>query len=245
MNRLTSDTYALHRPELLAALTRGDREIDKNMEHTPRRFRARQELAVQGDPLAYVFRLHEGWCARVRSLPDGRAQIITVSLPGDLVGLKGMFLAEQLDAIYALSDVTALAVEQSRLREAMRTDPDVATRITFQLVDEERRLHNRVVRLGQADAGERVAAMLVSLRARLVRAKLLPQDARAYRLPMTQVQIADFLGLTPVHVNRVFRRLREEGLAKIGSGLVDLLDLDRLARLALPVQDTFERAAPR
>lgn len=245
MNRFPSDTYALHRPELLPALTRGDREIDKVMEAAPRQFRTRQELAVQGDPLAHVYRLQEGWAARVRSLPDGRAQIITVALPGDLVGVKGMFLSEQVDAIFALSDVTALAVEQSRLREAMRADPDVATRISFQLVDEERRLHNRVVRLGQGDAGERVAAMLVSLRARLVRAKLLPVDARNYRLPMTQVQIADFLGLTPVHVNRVFRRLREEGLAKIGSGMVDLLDLDRLARLALPVQDAFERAAPR
>lgn len=245
MNRFPSDTYALHRPDLLPALARGDREIDQTMDRSPRRFRARQELAVQGDSLAHVYRLQEGWCARVRALPDGRAQIITVALPGDLVGVKGMFLSEQVDAIFALSDVTVLAVEQARLREAMRADPDVATRIGFQLVDDERRLHNRVVRLGQGNAGERVAAMLVSLRARLVRAKLLPVDERSFRLPMTQVQIADFLGLTPVHVNRVFRRLREEGLARIGSGIVDLLDLDRLGRLASPVQDAFERAAPR
>lgn len=245
MNRFNTDTYALHRPELLPALTRGDREIDRLMQPTPKRFRARGELAMQGDALGYVYRLQDGWTARVRSLPDGRSQIINIALPGDLVGVKAMFLTEQVDAIFALSDVTALAVEQEKLREAMRADPDIGTRIAFQLVDDERRLHNRVVRLGQGDAGERVAAMLMSIRGRLVRARLLPDEARAYRMPMTQVQIADFLGLTPVHVNRVFRRLREDGLAKIGSGVVDLLDLDRLARMASPVQDSFERAAPR
>lgn len=238
-----SNTYALHRTELGGALERGDKAISAMMDGTPLRFNAREELAVQGDGLAHVYRLLEGWCARVRTLPDARVQIIAVYVPGDLLALKAMFLAEQPDGIYALSAVTAAIVDQARLRDAMLTNPDIAIRIAFQMSDEERRLHNRVVRLGQGDAAERVAAMLVALRGRLVRAGVLDSKARAYRLPMTQVQISEFLGLTPVHVNRVFRRLREDKLATIGSGEVRFLDFETLARLASPVLEPFERTA--
>ncbi len=233
----------MHRPELRAILERGDRAITALANAEPTRFHTRDEVAAQGDGLAHVYRLTEGWCARVRTLPDARVQIIALYIPGDLMALKAMFVAEQADAIHALSPVTAVAIDQARLRAAMIEDPDIAVRISFQLVDEERRLHNRVVRLGQGDAAERVAAMLLTVRARLVRAGLIDPKARHYRLPMTQVQISEFLGLTPVHVNRIFRRLREEKLATIGSSEVRFLDFDGLARLAAPVLDAFERGA--
>jgi len=243
MKQKTSNRYALHRPELLSSLTRGDIEIDALMDPTPIRFNPREELAVQGDGLSHVYRVREGWCARVRALPDARVQIIALYLPGDLMAIKAMFLAEQPDAIHALSPVLASVVDQAKLREAMGKNADIGVRIAFQLVDEERRLHNRIVRLGQGDAAERVAGMLVALRARLVRGKLLDPKARSYRLPMTQVQISEFLGLTPVHVNRVFRRLREDGLATIGSGEVVFRNFDALARLAAPVLEQYEREA--
>ena len=241
MNVISSDTYPLHRPELLGALERGDKAIDALMDPAPLRFAMREVLAVQGDGLAQVYRLQEGWCARVRTLPDARVQIIALYLPGDLVAIKSMFLATQPDAIHALSAVQLIGIDQARLRNAMANDADIAVRIAFQLVEEERRLHNRVVCLGQADAAERVAAMLLTVRARLVRAGLIDPKARAYRLPLTQVQISEFLGLTPVHVNRVFRRLREDGLATIASGEVSFRNFDALARLAAPVMEPYER----
>ncbi len=128
-----SNTYALHRTELGGALERGDKAISAMMDGTPLRFNAREELAVQGDGLAHVYRLLEGWCARVRTLPDARVQIIAVYVPGDLLALKAMFLAEQPDGIYALSAVTAAIVDQARLRDAMLTNPDIAIRIAFQM----------------------------------------------------------------------------------------------------------------
>jgi CRP/FNR family transcriptional regulator len=238
-----SNAYALHRPEVATALERGDKAIDALMDANTLRIGAREELAVQGDGLAHVYRLIEGWCARVRTLPDARVQIIAVYVPGDLLALKAMFLAEQPDSIYALSPATVALVDQARLRDAMLSNPDIAVRVAFQMTDEERRLHNRVVRLGQGNAAERVAAMLVVFRGRLVRAGMLDPKARHYRLPMTQVQISEFLGLTPVHVNRVFRRLREEKLATIGSGEVRFVDYEALARLASPVLEPYERTA--
>ena len=243
MKTKTSDIYALHRPELAGALERGDRAIDALMNGTVVRFGVREAIAEQGDGLANVYRLVDGWCARVRTLPDARVQLIALYVPGDLLAAKAMFLREQPDAIHALSPVEARAVDQAKLRDAMGKNADIAVRVGFALVDEERRMHNRVVRLGQADAGERVAGMLLSLRARLVRAGRLDPKARQYRLPMTQVQISEFLGLTPVHVNRVFRKLREDGMATIGGGEVKFQNFDALARMAAPVMEPFEREA--
>lgn len=245
MTQSAHNLYPLHRPELLEQLRRGDAAIDALMAPTPLQFNAREALVVQGDGLGSVFRLLDGWCARVRTLQDARVQIISIYMPGDLMALKSMFVDEQVDGINALCAVEVAAAPQEQVRAAMTANADVAVRIGFALTDEERRLHNRVVRLGQGDATERVSAMLVALRARLIRTGRTDPKARAYRLPMTQVQISEFLGLTPVHVNRVFRRLREDGLATIGAGEVRLTDVEGLMRLATPVLDRFEREGAR
>ena len=118
----------------------------------------------------------------------------------------------------------------------------MALRIAFQLGEDERRLHNYVIGLGRANAAERMATMLLELHGRLGRAGLIQNGA--YRCPMTQQEMADFLGLTLVHVNRVLRRLHGEGLATVTRGMVQIDDIDGLHKLAQPVLDIFERSQP-
>ena len=78
----------------------------------------------------------------------------------------------------------------------------------FQLAEDERRLHNWVTALGKGHADERIATLLLDLRGRLhAQAGLANGDG--FYIPMTQQEMADHLGLTLVHVNRVLRRLRE------------------------------------
>jgi CRP-like cAMP-binding protein len=189
-----------------------------------------------------VYRLRTGWLARTRPLPDGRKQIILVFLPGDLVGTKTMYLTRQPDAIEALSDATLEWIDHRAMRELVRRDPDAATRTTWQAMEDERRLHNWVVGLGQGSAEERMAQMMLDLHGRLSRLKLLRDET--FRLPMTQQQIGDFLGLTTVHVNRVLKRLREGGILSIQKQTVTFEDIAALERIAYPVQDVFERTRP-
>jgi len=105
-----------------------------------------------------------------------------------------------------------------------------------QLAADERQLHNWNVRLGQANADERVAALLLELRNRLLRLGVNAQER--YTLPLTQQQIADHVGLTTVHVNRVLRRFRGLNMVAIRRGEVVFLEnVDALEELARPVQD--------
>lgn len=78
----------------------------------------------------------------------------------------------------------------------------------------------------------------------LVLSGALPADALSYDLPMSQEQTGDHLGISTVHVNRVLKSLREAGMVVMRGRRVTIHDLEALARLAMPLLDSFERAAP-
>jgi CRP-like cAMP-binding protein len=234
--------FPLHRPELLEALRRGDALLAAAMSKDRKRFNKGDEIIRTGEPCDAIFRLESGWVARTRLLDDGRRSIIAVFIPGELFGVKSLLLTEQPDSVQSLSNATVQTIHHDRLRELFRAEPDVALRLAFQLGEDERRLHNYVIGLGRANAAERIAMMLLEVHGRLSRAGLAANGR--YPCPMTQQDMADFVGLTLVHVNRVLRRLREEGLATVNRGIVQIDDIDRLHKLAQPVLDIFERSRP-
>jgi CRP/FNR family transcriptional regulator, anaerobic regulatory protein len=233
--------FPLHRPELLASLRRGDACFAQEMGQRIR-FKKSDEIIRTGAPCDTVFWLETGWVARTRLLEDGRRSIMTVFCPGELFGVKSFLLREQPDSVHALTAATVVSMKHDRLRQLFETEPTVALRVAFQLAEEERRLHNYVIGLGRANAAERIATMLIELHGRLARAGLC--DNGRYACPLTQQDMGDFLGLTLVHVNRVLRQLRMQGIAAVSKGLVQIHDLPALHKLAQPVLDVFERSQP-
>ncbi|MBS7539089.1 Crp/Fnr family transcriptional regulator [Ancylobacter lacus] len=239
-----SSAFALHRPELLPALRRGEEKISRLFDRRLRRLAAGDTIVREEENHDYAYRLKRGWAGRVRTLPDGRSQIILVFLPGDLFAVKSMFVTRHPDVVRALSDCEIEQVDQRVLRDAFEQDSDVATRCTWQVIEEERRLHNSVVGLGRGAADERLAALFLEFRGRLVRAGVLDEKALSYELPMTQEQLGDLAGLSTVHVNRVLRAFRGNGLVVFRGRTVIINDFEALVRLAYPLFDTFEQSQP-
>ena len=227
----------LHRPELTASLALGDVAFDALISDPPRVFRAGTAIVGQGERHDYVYRLRTGWVARVRALTDGRAQYLLVFLPGDIFGVKSMFVLHQPDAVVALSDVTVERVEQHRLKAAFDADEDLATRCTWQIVEEERRLHNWVVSLGQGSAEERIAYVIQEFSLRLAGSDPGGEGMREFAMPLTQEQLGNVLGLTPVHVNRVLRRLRQDEIVSVRNRMVRIINPEALERISRPLQD--------
>jgi CRP/FNR family transcriptional regulator len=239
-----SARYLLHRPEILESLRRGEAALDRLMEGSGRLYPAGRLLVEADSPNTTIFRLRKGWVGRLRTLEDGRSQFILIFLPGDLFAVKSLFVTHSPDAVQALSEVLVEQVDHRTLHEAYERDSNLATRCMWQVIEEERRLHNWVVGLGRGSADERLAMLLVELRGRLIRSGALPPDAMAYDLPMTQEQIGDHLGISNVHVNRVLRTFREDGIVTMRGRRVTIGDLDALVRLAVPLLDLSERARP-
>jgi CRP-like cAMP-binding protein len=188
--------------------------------------------------------LVEGWACRSRALPDGRKQFILIFLPGDLFAVKSMFVTRHPDEVATLSKCVVERIDYRRLYDAYVQDSDIATRCIWQVMEEERRLHSWVTGLGRGSAEERLALLLVDFRGRLILSQTIPPDSLSYRMPLTQEQMADHLGITPVHVNRVLRAFREAGLVTVRDGEVRIEDLDKLTQRASALLDVHEQTSP-
>ena len=234
--------FALHRPDLLEPLTRGEEKIARLMRDGSRAFPARTILIDAGAEHEYVYRVRRGWAGRVRTLKDGRSQFILIFLPGDLFAVKSMFVTVHPDRVEVLSNAVIEQVHQRTLRAAFDSDRDVATRCTWQILEEERRLHNWVVGLGQGNADERTAMLLLDFRSRLILSHSIPPDALEFELPMTQQQLGDHLGITSVHVNRVLKGMRRGGIVDMHDHRITIINLDALVRIADPLMDSHERS---
>jgi CRP/FNR family transcriptional regulator len=239
-----SANYALHRPEFLREMQRGEEKIVDLMRGKTCGFKAGAVLIDGFTEHQYIYRLLSGWVCRTRTLEDGRNQFILIFLPGDLFAVKSMFVTRHSDAVQALTDVVAERIHFRELHTAYRRDSDVASRCIWQVMEEERRLHNWIVGLGQGSAEERMAMLVLDLRARLTSSGALADEALTYELPLTQGQLGDYLGLTAAHVNRVLRALREEGVVTVRDGLVTIHSVDLLSRRAYPLLDSHERTSP-
>ena len=236
--------YALLRPELLPMLQRGERAIGALMAEQAKALRAGEVLIEMGEDHDTVYRVRDGWFAQVRSLPDGRNQIIDTFLPGDFFAVKTLFLVRQSEAVQALTAASVEFAHCGQVRRLSASNHDVALRLMWQILEDERRLHAGVVSLGRGNADERMAQMLLEVRERLAHAGSVPEDADEFPMPMTQQHMSDLLGISEVHVNRVLRRFREQRIVTIRSGRARVLNERVLEALAYPMQDAFERDPP-
>jgi CRP-like cAMP-binding protein len=205
---------------------------------------AGEVLIHPGSEGNYVYRLLSGWVCRTRTLDDGRDQCILVFLPGDLFAVKSMFITRHTDAVKALSNATIERLHYRELHRCFTGDADIANRCIWQVMEEERRLHSWVVGLGQGSAEERLAMLLVDFRGRLALSGSIEPDALSYPMPLTQTQLADHLGVTAIHVNRVLKIFREGGVASVRDGVVSILSLEELALRARALLDPYERKTP-
>jgi CRP/FNR family transcriptional regulator len=237
-----SARFSLHRPEFLGALVQGEEKIATLTRGSDLRVPGGQTLIQAGTEHQFVYRLLEGWAGRARMLPDGRSQFILVFLPGDLFAVKSMFIAQHPDAVVALSDILVERIHYRALRDAFANDGDIASRCLWQVMEEERRLHSWVTGLGQGSAEERLAMLLIDFRGRLILSGTVAEGAMSFEMPLTQSQLADHLGITAVHVNRVLKGFRDAGIVTVRDGLVHIASLKDLARHASALLDPYERS---
>jgi CRP/FNR family transcriptional regulator len=176
-----------------------------------------------------VLLIERGLAYRSCLLPDGRQSILDILIMGDIAGLEHVVMAPRLDyETVAASQVSGRYLEPAKLEELL-SDRSACVRLMALFAEAGRRMERLAATFGRFDARQRIAALLLDLYDRHRRRELISRTS--FSLPLTQGQVADYLGLTFVHVNRTLRRLREEGLVIFDRRVVIIQDLDRLRGL--------------
>ena len=217
--------------EAFTKLSADDRKALNALSQNLRYVDSRRDLISEGDKPKYVHLVLDGWGARYKTLPDGKRQIVSMFLPGDFCDLN-VYILRQMD--HSIGAIT-------RLKVAMIT-PDEMTRLTHERPRVTQALwwHELVttaiqrewtLNLGQRTAYERLGHLLVELYLRL-RTVGLASDGRC-DFPLTQNDLGDATGLTPVHVNRTLQELRRDGLIELERRHLHILDIERLKSVSM------------
>lgn len=192
---------------------------------------ARHLLYQEGAPSTMAYTLFSGWMLLFRAHSDGSRQGLRVVLPGDFVG----YLPED-DAVYshsamAISDVVICGFRQADLHALIGRDPDLARQITNIQARYLSICESNVLGLGRKTAEQRIAFAIADLYHRLLQLNMTEPDQTEMPFPLTQEMLGELTGLTPVHTNRVLRKLREDGVVVTERQRVQITDLDRLMEL--------------
>jgi CRP-like cAMP-binding protein len=188
-------------------------------------------LVVEGDPHGRLYRIRSGWAQRFKVLRDGRRRVLDFLIEGDFVGLDCVLGEEFGYSVEAITDLRYVVYNATRLQERFATDPMVALRLGRAAAIERQRLDQHLISIGPRCADERVAALLLQCYRRLEARGLASGDV--FALPLTQLHMADYLGITLVHTNRVLRRLQERGLITLKNREVTIHHRRALGRLAI------------
>ncbi|MFK3889196.1 Crp/Fnr family transcriptional regulator [Sphingomonas sp. NPDC079357] len=196
-------------------------------------------LRREGEVPRHVYLLLSGWVGASVLLPGGERQIVKFHLPGDLLGTPSMCLAQAADTLTALTAVTISRVPLAAFGALFASSPRFAAAMLLSVQRERVALMDRLAAIGRTPAIARVAALLLDVQERLRPLGAVSEDG--FDMPLTQEQIGDHLGLTAVHVNRVFRQMAEAGLVSRDRHRISLLDAGRLRSMSARQQRVMTR----
>lgn len=173
-----------------------------------------------------------GWAASVTLLPNGRRQILSFLLTGDMVSTALLFGSTPNSVVETITAVEYRTFRRTELKSLVFARPDLMDAFARIWVDEKARCDELIIDLGRRTAEERIARLILHLRGRLIARGLVAREAVTIDFPLRHHHIADAVGLTPVHASKVISEFRRRGLLVISDRSLTILDPDGLRRLA-------------
>ena len=209
-------------------LSREEEAALRGMRWTERRFERNQVMVRVGEELDHSMLLMAGFALRCKYAADGARQILEINLSGDFIDLHGFILQRLEHEIVAASRCEIAAVPHSEVRRITEQFPRLGRVLWFQTLIDAAIHREWMLVLGKKRGRSRVAQLFCEMAARM-RIVGLP-IAEGYRLPFNQQDLADITGMTPVHLNRCLKELRDANLVTFRNGQVDIHDLEGLTR---------------
>ena len=198
-------------------------------------FAPREDILVEGEQQDSCATIMSGWACRYKVLEDGRRQILSFLVPGDLCD-HGALLGVRSDcSIATLTSVTCAHIPRTQFDPIAADNPTIARAILLDLLATSAIQREWTLNLGQRGAYERLAHLFCEMFVRLEAIGL--TDRQACTLPITQSDIADATGLSSVHVNRTLQELRGANLVVLRGKTLEIPDFAALKAAALFTSD--------
>jgi CRP-like cAMP-binding protein len=198
----------------------------------PRHVPARQDLVCEGRAFTKTVYVISGWLCRYKRLEDGRSQIISIVLPGDLCPVESSPDRGAAFSLRTISDAVIFEIDLEKLDESQSSHQPLMDAVREASLLETAILREGVLSLGQRTAVERCAHFICELYWRL-RAVGLAKNLR-FKFPITQEELAETIGISTVHANRVLRNLRNLQLIELAPDKTfEIRNLEALQKVAL------------
>jgi CRP-like cAMP-binding protein len=226
----TVSAALVRRLRTYAAISDEDIETIRALPIAVRDFPAGREVVRDGQRATECCLIVEGFCIRSKTIADGKRQILSIHIPGEIPDLMSLFLHVMDHDLSTLTACRLGFINHEILRQLHRRRPNVAEMFWRDTLIDASMFREWIVNVGQRAAPARLAHVMAELRERL---RVIGRvDGNSFEMPLTQEEIGEALGTTGVHVNRVIRQLREDGIVELQRGRVTVLDEARFLELA-------------
>ena len=188
-------------------------------------------LVREGELVTHCCMLAEGYACRHKTSAEGKRQIVSFHLAGDILDIQHLLLARADHNVETITSAEVAWIAADQLRSLALERPNIGQALWRDALIDASVFREWVLNVGRRDARTRIAHMLCEFGARALAAGVVAREEH-FLLPLTQEQIADATGLTAVHVNRMLRYLREAGALSVGQRGVEIEDFGLLRAIS-------------
>ncbi|MBO9545825.1 Crp/Fnr family transcriptional regulator [Caulobacter sp.] len=220
-------------------LTESERAALATIQGRPLQLPRDYVLKRDGAEPTHLFVLVEGWVASSIAVVSGRQQTVKIHLPTDLLGAPSLCVTRTAECLTSITPVTVRPMSRADFMGVLARFPRIAAAQFLGAQRERVVLMEALALMGQTDGAVRIAGMLIDLFDRLAALGL--AEHGTLPLPLTQGQIGDLVGLSPVHVSRKLGAMERAGLIRRGMRTITLLDIGRLRAMTGLPQHAFVR----
>lgn len=189
-----------------------------------------QDIVREGDRPMYCPLLIDGFACRYKTLENGQRQIVAFHVPTEICDLTSLMQKKVDCSIGTLTPVKVVMIPHTTILAWTREHPGLTHLLWRATLVDASISREWIVNVGRRTAYQRTAHLLCELTLQMRAAGLV--RGFTCEMPLTQVELADALGLTPVHVNRTLQWLRNEGLIELGGGSLTVRNWRDLKRAA-------------
>ena len=190
---------------------------------------AHSDIIEEGQRATAFYIVHDGWTCSYRNLENGQRQVTAFFLPGDICHLDFLVLDRMDHSLGAICSTVLSEVKEKAFRNFASNHPHLERAFRWEAAVTAAIQREWTANLAQRGAMERTAHLLCELFLRMDRVGL--TEGNSCEIPLTQTDIADALGMTPIHVNRMLQQMRGQGLIALKNHILTIVELETLQKV--------------